>query len=127
MKKEQVIANAYESLIKRLESTEKFVVEQAPDVCKEIIKEKLLDETINVLTYSFGLIVGIIITFIGIHYSLDTVNPNYIRFPLGFVSFVSICSIFPTSGSLIDSINRLLIIKMCPKLTLIRQLKRLIQ
>jgi hypothetical protein len=38
-----------EFIIKRLESTESFVIEHAPDICKDLVRESIVERTVDLI------------------------------------------------------------------------------
>ena len=61
--KEKLLSDGIKALVLRLEKTEKFVLEQAPEICKEIIAEYAVeakfDSIVNFTSSFFSLLLSL--------------------------------------------------------------------
>ena len=112
-----VLSKALQGFVKRLESTEKFVLEQAPAVAKEMILEAQLEAYLGILLGGAAFLV------------MATFSVYLFRFPpsetpeaFGFVAFISAVCLVPISCCSYD----LLFLKKCPKLFLLRKFRELL-
>ena len=109
-KKTNKLEQAVDAIVKRLEKTEKFVVDQAPDICKEILLEKRVSN-IYYLIVSFAAFLG----FLGGSYFIENLQA---RIVMVFVSGMSL--IFT-----LCIISELISILTAPKLTILKELRKL--
>lgn len=125
----KTLNSALKGLIDRLEKTEKFALDQAPDICKQMIRADLQE---NYIYGAFAVLV-FIASIVGIVYSAhvgilsetmhgDTEPTRY----LFLLLTCSISAIVSAIGSL-EYVNNLLYISNCPKLFLLREFKRLVK
>lgn len=112
---------AIDIIISRLEKTEKFVLEQAPQVCKEILAEKLALLKFSLIVSS--LITSLFITgiFVSLHQVKADWNNSMIYFLVGILSLLTIIPLV----FLVAAISEAISLKTAPKLTLLREFKRL--
>jgi hypothetical protein len=125
MKKE--MNNALKKLIDRLEKTEQFVLDQAPDICKEMVKEKVFDNTVDLF---FNGLLTLILTgyasFAAIHlYRLPEISMDQ-GMGFGISGALSAIGVIPALYEFINTLKYIYFVKNCTKLFLLRQFKDLI-
>jgi hypothetical protein len=125
MATKKVLDSAIQGLIKRLEKTETFVVAQAPEICKQMIAEKVLDHKTSLLVHGPFSIVFPFITYFLANKTFSTENGvaalcGLSAGLLGVWSLVAITNV-------IGSVQYLIFLKKCPKLFLLREFKKLIK
>lgn len=123
----KVLEKAVGGLINRLESTEKFVLAQAPEICKQIIQESRMEA---VIMTAGGIIFFVILSALStyFYYKVATCGSAYYSScdGSGFVSLFSGIGALVALGVVVNGFYNLLFIKRCPKLILLRQFKNLI-
>jgi len=117
---------AVTSLIERLEKAESFVLDQAPDVCKEVIAEKK-SLTLFAFTISVSFSVLFVILAISSYICLSPMVEHHDDFsPKSFYTAVFfVLSALPILNS-ISKFGELLSLRAAPKLTILRELHRLV-
>lgn len=115
------MANGLQALLVRLEATEKFVLDQAPAVCKEILVEKVIDTVTSMVVSGivFGLGAFAVNSAHAMEASRDFFDKNVVA-GLGYMVMAG------ATIALIAAVNNLFTVKFCPKLVLIREVKYLI-
>jgi hypothetical protein len=68
MENKELLEKGLAVLVSRLESTEAFVVEQAPEICKQMIYQKIIDNSFECAESSFWMVAGIIGFAFAIHF-----------------------------------------------------------
>lgn len=130
---QKLINQAIKGLIARLEKTEKFVLAQAPDICKQMIKEFVLTQVCNLIQCLLGATVGLGAGILGIYkiatytkmctdYHCTELSDGW--YGLAIIGIVIGAVILVLS---IEDIANLFFIKRCPKLFLLREFRRLIK
>lgn len=117
------LEKALDALLKRLQSAEKFVLDQAPLVLKEMILDGYLEQA-KVMSFS-----GLGILNLLIAGAVSYTNWDYVSSGMSFIGFYSIISIvlgLIAMGVFLDAVFTLLQIKLCPKLYLINCIKELL-
>jgi len=127
----KVLNQALKVLISKLEKTEKFALEQAPEICKEMVKEKIFDESVDLVTQSlllvFFLILGTVFYNLGMHYEPKSAWDSNGGFIIGFgVGLPGLLSTI-VLGFIVQTIKHLWYVKNCPKLFLLREFRRLLK
>ena len=112
-------SKALSALVSRLESAEKFVVDQTPSICKEILIEKALDATMQV---GGNLVIFVILASSSLFCFLKAPQENMWYIGVGVLGFLSVFAFELTYSSL----GFLLTVKKCPKLVVLRELKSMI-
>lgn len=133
-KNKDILNVALKSLISRLEKTEKFVVEQAPDICKQMIYEKKLNLIINIIMEALLFVVLLFVTVytaIKCHQYSEVSNrynelSTYCTL-FGIASLLSAMGFFCNIRELRNSVEWLVYLKKCPKLFLLREFKTLMK
>lgn len=119
------------ALISRLESTEKFVLEQAPEICKQLIEEKKIRETSDAILYgvftTFCLITSIALAVIYFQQPMGKYGPSDVRFITGILSILAVVGFFPSFGMTYESLRNLFLLKKCPKLYLLRSFRGMLE
>lgn len=130
--KQTVLQQALTELVSRIESTEKFVLDQAPEICKQIIFEKTVDQKYETRVNLIWGILLIILTGILLYSFHFAPNDQYDDWGiLKVFSFIGTC----ISGvfSLISfqcftfNLKERVLLKNCPKLYLMREFKRILE
>ena len=115
------------AIVSRLEKTEAFILEQAPQVCKEMVKEAFFDHLINLIAWSaaflFLLASSIVCGVLSYRYTGESTEPKIL---LGIGSLVSFICIFPIGDGVLGEIKWIYFLKNCPKLFLLREFKDLL-
>lgn len=119
----KVLNTAFTGFIKRLEATEKFVVDQAPEICQQMIREVYITNITNLILSTIGIIVLPIISYkVGTyaHERIEDVGGWWLLSVLaGSLSIVALFGVF-------DAIGSIIFVKSCPKLFLLRSFRDLI-
>ncbi len=122
----ELLNDSISEIIIRLKKVENFTLEHAPDVCKEIIAQKILQEKhqgiINLL------IVGLMIVLIaGFTIAMTAIAAQwaYITFGIG-IAIAGIACMVGGFESLTNFLN-MKEIEVAPKLEILRSLRRLIR
>jgi len=118
-------------LLTRLEKVENFTLEQAPDVCKEIVASKIVCHENKAIEGAVGFVLGFFISVAGviaINYGIkDSVNTDlYCIFGV-VASFVGFLMLLCNGSIVLSNILAMRDIKAAPKLTVLRGLKRLVR
>lgn len=109
---------AVNGLISRLEKAEKFVLDQAPDICKEIVAEKKALAIYAIFNLGFFAFLSSMIALSGAVFINDGAGKFVIGLVFGVVAVVlSACSI--------EAGQDLISLKKAPKLTILRTLRNL--
>jgi hypothetical protein len=121
-KTQSKLENIVDSVVTRLEKAEKFVLEQSPDVCKEVIAEKLALLVLNITLSSLSSIGLVRLAF----YLASFAESNqreawpYVT-AAGAVLLAILCICW-----LISSVESLISVRTAPKLTILRELRDLV-
>lgn len=125
----KALNSAFTGLIKRLEKTENFIVDQAPEICKQMIYEKKLEQNISVsINGTLAVVTPIVTTVLAINsHGQYTESHEGLSIIFGAASIIigiwAIC-IF---DDLRKNIEWLIFLKKCPKLFLLREFRNLIK
>lgn len=129
-KSKKVLSSALNGLIKRLEKTEKFALEQAPDICKQMVYEKTLEKTIELWTSlpaAIALVIATIILAFKSHSALESEPSGGLAFLCGALSLAACVGSFVFLESVRYAVNWLIYLKKCPKLFLLREFRDLLK
>lgn len=107
------------SVLERLEKTETFVLDQAPEVCREIVEVNFLDKFIKGLAI---LVIGLVLSFVIVSLALYLVKTDEAAYGLLMFLIFPMLAFYISSALLLDAY----IIKKSPKLTIIKEIKKLI-
>jgi hypothetical protein len=129
----KVLNKAIKSLIDRLEKTEKFAIDQAPDVCKQMVSEYKIDVYLGMAAPLFAMLIAGIIVAMAMHKGLyeireagtqweHTVSGDWM---VGYV--IGIIVIIGSFVPLAINLRNLWFIIYCPKLFLLREFRRLVR
>ena len=120
------VNNIYETLVTKLEKIENFTLEQAPEVCKEIIEAEKIETENYIISGAMGivcsLLVGTILFFIHSIPEMDL--PLHVVF--GIADIFSAIAFFYGISEVVNNGLYLRVIKASPKLIILKKLKRLI-
>ncbi len=119
--KESQLNKAYKAIISRLEKTEKFVIEQAPEVCKQMIKEQEIESKTALIQSSFAGFF-MLLSFAFFWYKGYTCGDGW----WAAFTFNALSLAIPF-GIGTEAIKELYQLKVCPKLFLLREFKNLIR
>jgi hypothetical protein len=123
----KVLNNAFNSLIKRLEQTEKFVLDQAPEICKQMIREMMICNIMKIVGCAIAAIIFSIAAYELGFYIWGPEFSGRSKDGSGLLFFlVLIANGFSLAG-IYDGIHGLIFIKNCPKLYLLRSFRNLIK
>lgn len=124
--KENVLNATIKAMITRLESVEKFALDQAPDICKEMIIEKKIDIALDLPMPIAGVIIAGILLFVG--YNAPSIDPAAVSGLTKILDYTGACLFAsPSIDSLLKSVNWLIFINKCPKLYLLREFRNLLE
>lgn len=125
---EKALEFAVKKLVKTLENTTNFVLEQAPDVLKEMVTEAKIGAAFAISASSIALIVCLTTMYYFIPKSLE--NPQIGHYSdntgYGFISVFASSGAIACTAFIVCSIYGLVVLNKCPKLFLLRQLKELV-
>lgn len=107
------------SVLERLEKTETFVLDQAPEVCREIVEVNFLDKFIKGLAI---LVIGLVLSIVIVSLALYLVKTDEAAYGLLMFLIFPMLTFYISSVLLLDAY----IIKKSPKLTIIKEIKKLI-
>lgn len=125
-----------ESVIKRVQQAEKFVLKELPDICQQIVYEGYIDAYTDLAGTVFAIftsIVGIPVCLYVFHITpYDTARYSsgewgVIHIITTVVSVVFVILFFMAFCCLWSNIQQIVYLKKCPKLFLLRQLRKLIR
>lgn len=126
----KVLNQAITAIVKRLEKTEKFVLDQAPDICKQMVKEDVTNNVVNFIQQIGGVIVfSSLLALAVIHLNIPQPTEGREHDNFGWWCLAILSSI-PTAiliACAIDSLKEIYLTKTCTKLFLLREFKRLIK
>lgn len=109
--------------LERLEKTEKFVLEQAPDLCKEMV----LHEKINLISNFFTCtIIFVVLLSIDIHCLNIIYSTEHEMFGYSLTAILSSLFAFVTLVFIVESIQRLYQLRNCTKLFLLKEFRDLV-
>ena len=125
-KKQNVYEEAVKTLLSKLDSTEKFVIDQAPEVCRQLIVERKVDLWMDLGWYGTLSIVLPIATYLlgkaavadYEHYSDKPIVYGLLAFGTSFGS----CFVLTLAYS---SIQKLTLLKVAPKIYLINTIRNM--
>lgn len=122
----QILDNAIKHLVVRLEKTEKFVLDNAPDICKQMVMEVVINSVTNLICYF--IMFGFVSKYLPIFW-MCTSQAVKDEAALGYGVLTLACMAvgFFTLAAIIDEIKTFLYVKNCPKLFLLREFKSLIK
>lgn len=126
----KLLTDAMKGLIKRLDKTEKFVLDQAPDLCKQMVTEVLIENYIQLAVASIIMLLSVAVIPIAIHnginyeYSSGSYSGPTRYFFLMVIGFIGALI---SSGMVVNAGYYLLYLKNCPKLFLLREFKKLVK
>jgi len=123
--KNQVLNKALTKLISRLESAESFVLAQAPEICKQMIKEEEIKLKFGIASLSALSTVFLSVVITAALSAYD--KPSNDAIGLAFVAVPAFMAFVPTAAGLINQIQSIIVLKNCPKLFLLREFKRLLK
>lgn len=123
----KTLNSAVQGLVDRLEKTETFVVEQAPEICKQMIYEKLIKVWAAIIPSAFLVVISLFLIpyFFKNSSFRDDATVLQSLCGLGLLGFVVgsvVCSIL-----LFENLQQLFFLKKCPKLFLLREFKNLVK
>jgi len=115
-KTKKTLNSALEGLLKRLEKGEKFVLAQAPAICKELVTEMLIDSATWMVVGFVPLVIGfLMITGSCEHQSNTSILHGFGWLVTGIGAIATLAVI-----------HDLLVLKLCPKISVIRKIRDLL-
>lgn len=129
----KLLNEALKGFVERLEKTEQFVLAQAPDICKQIVKEIEIVNKIDIAMGIFWTLAGMVGAIISL---ANGILHNYVSEsgyehtdPTRYLFFLVASCVALLYGicSIYGSAKWLLFIKNCPKLLLLREFKKLVK
>jgi hypothetical protein len=124
-KSEEILFSTLRSLSERIEKSEKFVLDQAPDICKEMVTEGLISISVQFLV---NIPIFILLVLLDKHLISSYIAFDGTSGSGDYVLGASLCSLvlFGISIWVFSTIESVLKIKYCPKLYLVREFKNLL-
>lgn len=122
-KKETVFEQAMSTLLAKVDSTEKFVVEQSPEVCRQLIAEKVMLEKMDVITSSLIFVFLAPVTGFALFRIFTGEFSAYSNAPAGYCFLAALTGtvVVVSLLSVVDSIQNLMRLKIAPKVFLLRE------
>ena len=123
-KNQKVLNTALRGLLSRLEKTEKFALEQAPDICKQMVQERKQDNIMRLVVAGFLLLV-----FSGVSAFLlykGTSLSGGEKAGCYLFGLLSLACVGGAGNSIYLAIQWILMLKNCPKLFLLREFRNLL-
>lgn len=120
---------AIKGFLSRLEKTEKFVLDQAPDLCKEMIREVLVENYMQLGIAILLALISVPLIPIALHNGITYTTSYNSEEPTRYF-FLMLLAITGSVASVCVASNAayyLLYVKYCPKLFLVRQFKKLVK
>lgn len=115
-KTKKTLNGALQGLLTRLEKGEKFVLAQAPAVCKELVTEMMINNATG-LVFALAPIVGGLFMING---TCDGKTDTELLHGIGYALVGAGCIVA------VVVINELLTLKLCPKISLMRKIRDLL-
>ena len=126
-KSRNAINKALADMANRIDRTEKFVVDQAPSICKEIIAEGILDASMDISSSLVVIIFSVILAYLTGKYALGNGSGSGdLKVVSGIGSLLLLAATVGAAAKAWHRINILLTIKRCPKLFILREFRRLV-
>lgn len=119
-KKVNKLEKAVDAIVTRLEKAEEFALEQAPEVCKEVVREKLV---LGIFHSGISLTLTIAAARLSLYLISCMEGRNSFDYGMGagLIGGVALVgAIFTTAG-----LSELISLKTAPKLTILRELRDL--
>ncbi len=130
MDQKEILSRLVTTLIKKVEATEEFVLDHAPEICKEIVGVEKVKIQNNIILFGLGVFFSCIIGFVSYHNAAiipegryGITNDAIAIYMITTLSFSLFCIFF---SILIDNILSLRIITVGPKILILRKLSGLI-
>lgn len=117
---------AIDQLIQRLEKTEKFVLDQAPDICKEMVKEKMFDYKMDLAFQVTSFVASALVLIACGVLAYSHVGQTDWMFGCGLFGTISLLLVMLTTDTIILTIKRIYYVTNCTKLFLLNEFKDLI-
>ena len=120
---------AVNALVKRLEKTEKFAMEQAPEICKQMVEAEMIEIKSNIVGCGLTFLLLSVLAGIALH-SANTYIPSD-RFDDGrgmrylIFGMLSFFAMFPASA-VWQNVVSFIYVKKCPKLFLLKEFRKLV-
>lgn len=118
---------AISMLVERLEKTEKFVLDQAPSVCQEIIADNMIEWVTALAQQLLGGLMLLIVIGVSASHFIGFERDDFAHdWPI-ICGVVSMAGLIILSFCCIYTLSRIYFIKSCPKLILLREFSRLLK
>lgn len=115
------LEKAVDAIVNRLEKAENFVLDQSPQVCKEVIKEKFALTVYSIILCTLMSAGLTELTFFLARYN-ETVKDGW----PAFLAVISGMAALISAIIALCEVSNLISLKTAPKLTILRELKRLL-
>ena len=135
-----LLENAFKEFLSRLESAEKFSLEHAPDIAKDMVKEETMERDRDLKVYiaitilSLVVCVGLILLSIYCSEQVGETDFKYgrMRSEVGAVfsaigAFIIFISAMVQTSCAYSNYERLQFVKTCPKLFILRSFRELLR
>jgi hypothetical protein len=124
----KTLNSAFTALIKKLEQTEKFVLDQAPEICKQMIRETMIANIMGIVGCTIAAIILSIAAYkLGFHiWGTESLSTND-NMGSGLLFFLALVVNGLSLAGIYDGVYGLIFIKNCPKLYLLRSFRKLIK
>jgi hypothetical protein len=123
----ELLKNAVAGLLDRLEKTEKFALDQAPDICQQVIAEFKLGNIMQLTLGSLLTVLGIVAMLVAYHQGIMSVRHDdeatswMLLFVLG--GFANVIGPYVV----LNAVYWNLYVSRCPKLFLLREFAKLVK
>jgi hypothetical protein len=128
----KTLNSAVKGLIDRLEKTESFIIDQAPEICKQMVYDKCVENKINLINYSFLTVLMLVTACVSGSESYHSIASGKV----GADGYQFICFLLSLGSGITSlifisefllAIQWLIYLKKCPKLFLLREFRNLIK
>jgi hypothetical protein len=126
----ELLKNALAGLIDRLEKTEKFVLEQAPDVCQQVVMEFKIHNFMQMGFAAVAFLFGLVAVPVAIAHPMFVVpEGHYSSDPTWYMGLFIVGGVGLVAGFcvLVNTVYWNIYVNRCTKLFLLREFKRLVK
>jgi hypothetical protein len=135
IKTEDKLDNIYNTLIDRIEKVEVFTLEQAPDICKEIVAARLVDLQNQMIIAIPSILIGMLLLSVGAYCGYAGLTQDIskelmvILLTLGAVlgSVLGTIALICGSSSFLENLLEIREVKVSKKLTVLKGIRRLMK
>jgi hypothetical protein len=120
---EKRVDQVVESLVNTLEQSKNFVLEQAPDVARQMIAEREVELKFDIISFASGFIACLATVLICFFWNNQSDSVVIARWVIGIIAGFSV---LPTGSCLFSTLSKMAQLKVAPKVFLLYRLKRLL-